>query len=815
MRKARDYQQFALDEIKRHFLNGINDVMIVSPTGTGKCHGINTPILMFDGSIKMVQDVVVGDKLMGPDSKPRNVLSLARGREQMFDVVPHRGETFSCNESHILSLVATDTGKIENISIRDYINKSKTFKHRHKLYRSSIDFCKKSDPDVDPYLVGMYLANGHKDNTAMTDPDDVVFDYVKKYCLEKNIKITSSFSRGAYRMKFSSRFGSGKDIFNIKKSHVFKDKRIILQEELTASREFRLKLLAGLIDGDGHNTNNTCEFITKHDSLRDGVLFLARSLGFGATSRKKISTIKSKNFVGLYNRIFISGDLYKIPTLKTRKQFVKRKSDKNVLRAGFLLNKKNIDNYYGFEIDGDHLYLLGDFTVTHNTFIIETVMRQAAEKNRKTIFVVRGRNLVDQTFKIFTKNGIDCGVYMANHWANKPRALCQIASIDTIKSRGLDDKFAIALWDEAHLITSDSDKEVISKIGADYNIGFTATPWQAASLEHIAKDDGLIMPITTQQAIDRGFLSPAVYFGAQPPDMKGVRKSGDDWNQGDIEQRMSVLQGDIVSFWLSNGERRPTMFFGVNVKHSKDVCAAFNAAGVKAMHVDANVELNERARIIQLLESKEIEVICSVGTMTTGVDIPIVSCIILGRPTKSYNLIKQIVGRGNRVIYATGMPLDTDEQRVAAIAAGPKPNFYIFDHSNSVKDHGYFYEATPEITLEGVEKLDTGPAIKQCPIDYAYYTSVCPKCGHKDQVVESKRKDPEADLSLSIQRLAQADPDAARILEFIQGKKLIAKKMKYKRGWIYHQIKDAFGEEAADVLYPHHKKAMMYAKAKR
>ena len=36
MRKARDYQQFALEEIKRNFMEGINDVMIVSPTATGK-----------------------------------------------------------------------------------------------------------------------------------------------------------------------------------------------------------------------------------------------------------------------------------------------------------------------------------------------------------------------------------------------------------------------------------------------------------------------------------------------------------------------------------------------------------------------------------------------------------------------------------------------------------------------------------------------------------------------------------------------------------------------------------------------------------
>lgn len=471
----------------------------------------------------------------------------------------------------------------------------------------------------------------------------------------------------------------------------------------------------------------------------------------------------------------------------------------NEIRNNFMAGNKNV--------------MVVSPTGTGKGFLITELARGAQAKGRKTIFVVRGRNLVDQTFKMFQREGLNCGVYMANHWAANINAPIQIASMDTIKSRGLDEKFDLSLWDETHMITSESDKEIVDNLKCDFRVSFTATPWQPASLEHMASV--VIQPINVKTAIDRGFLSPAVYFGAKPPDLKGVRKSGGDWNQGDLEQRMSILQGDIVQFWLDHGERRPSMYFCVNVKHSKDVCAAFIARGVKAMHVDATVDLKERARIIKLLENKEIEVICSVGTMTTGVDIPIVSLIGLCRPTKSYNLIKQIVGRGNRPVYAQGFPLDTDAQRLAAIAAGQKPNFYIFDHSNSVKDHGYFYEATPEITLAGVDKVDTGLAIKQCPIDFVYYTNFCPKCGHRDAVQENKRKDPKVDISVSIQRLAQADPDAARILEFIQGKKLIAKKMKYKRGWIYHQVKEAFGEESADILYPNHKRAMMYAKGKR
>lgn len=454
-------------------------------------------------------------------------------------------------------------------------------------------------------------------------------------------------------------------------------------------------------------------------------------------------------------------------------------------------------------------------TGTGKGFIITEMAKGCESKGKKFLFIVRGRNLVDQTYKMFIKNGIDCGVIMANHWAVKHSALVKIASIDTLKSRGEREEFDLVCIDEAHLLVSDADIKALESISCNYSVGFTATPWQKQSMEHLAND--IIQPINAKTAISRGFLAPAVYFGAKPPDLKGVKKSGDDWNQGQLEERMSVLQGDIVDFWIKNGERRPTMFFGVNVNHSKEVCKEFIKNGVKAVHVDANVSLSERALVIQQIENKEIEVICSVGTMTTGVDIPIISCIILGRPTQSFNLIKQIVGRGSRPIYAQGFPLNTDEERVAAIAAGPKPNFYIFDHGNCVSRHGYFYEITPEIVLNGVKEVDTGPKVSQCPLHYVYYTGrYCHQCGQPEENENEVKSDVETDINKSIQRLAQFDPNAAEILEFIQSKKLIAKKMKYKSGWIYYQIKDQIGEEFADILYPNHKRAMMYArKAKR
>ena len=79
-------------------------IAINGPMGTGKCHALDTPILMYDGSIKMVQDIVVGDKVMGDDSSCRNVTSLGRGEDDMYDIVHSNGEKYGVNSQHIMCL---------------------------------------------------------------------------------------------------------------------------------------------------------------------------------------------------------------------------------------------------------------------------------------------------------------------------------------------------------------------------------------------------------------------------------------------------------------------------------------------------------------------------------------------------------------------------------------------------------------------------------------------------------------------------------------------------------------------------------------
>ncbi len=111
-------------------------------TGTG-CHAINTPIMMADGSWKMVQDIVPGEQLMGDDSTPRNVLELFRGHSSMYRLSGTGFESFVVNRDHILCL-KDPNGNIYDISVDHYLNNNDTYQNNQmRLYKqdgSEYDF---------------------------------------------------------------------------------------------------------------------------------------------------------------------------------------------------------------------------------------------------------------------------------------------------------------------------------------------------------------------------------------------------------------------------------------------------------------------------------------------------------------------------------------------------------------------------------------------------------------------------------------------------------------------------------------------------
>ncbi len=379
-------------------------VIIAARPAMGKCLGKGTKVVMYDGSLKKVEDVRVGDQLMGDDSTPRRVLSLARGRERMYWVRQNRGIDYRVNESHILSLKRSpsgycrtegphNNGDVLNISVRDYLSKAPKFKTKYKGYKVAVEFDEKPLP-VDPYFIGLWLGDGDRNSPRITTKDPEVVNYLRAYaeCLSQEGRL-ATVSTYDYQDRCNQ---SGGDPHAITKGFQGGVLSFSLKEELrkldllgnkhipadylinTTSR--RLTLLAGLIDSDGHylRQSNGYEITQKNQRLARQIKYLCDSLGFRTSLRKKKAVITAIGYESEVYRVRIYGDVYRIPVRIVRKKALPWKNQINWQVTGISVEYDKVDDYYGFEIDGNHLFLLEDMTVTHNTAFVLSALRNAA-----------------------------------------------------------------------------------------------------------------------------------------------------------------------------------------------------------------------------------------------------------------------------------------------------------------------------------------------------------------------------------------------------------------------------------------------------
>jgi hypothetical protein len=134
----------------------------------------------------------------------------------------------------------------------------------------------------------------------------------------------------------------------------------------------RLELLAGLLDSDGSLIDETFVFTQKNDRLVEQVEFLAKSLGFRVT--KKLVEREYNGKEANIWKINIGGNTDIIPTRLPRKQAKKKEKAKNWNNYGINIESKGEGIYYGFTLNEEPHFLLGDFTVTHNTTAGRTQM---------------------------------------------------------------------------------------------------------------------------------------------------------------------------------------------------------------------------------------------------------------------------------------------------------------------------------------------------------------------------------------------------------------------------------------------------------
>ena len=632
----------------------------------GKCHGIDTPIIMFDGTIKKVQDIKVGDQLMGDDSTPRNVLSLARGREMMYDVIPLKGDKYTVNESHILSLRSSTNsskkikkGTIIDISLVDYLNLPKSYHGRGGSllgYRVGIDFSEKNI-DLDPYFLGYWLGDGNSRNVGITTIDECVIDYYINYAKKMGLNIRKCDSNGTRCPTYYATNGKGKGnpenkILNMLRKYKLINNKHIPKEYKCNSRKIRLELLAGIIDSDGSLSHNAYDIIQKNERLLDDIIYLARSLGFAAykTKCEKSCMYKGEMKTGIYYRTNIHGKgVETIPVKCERKKAKNIKRRANHLNTRIKIEKKEVDNYYGFTLDGNHRYLLGDFQVTHNTVMSLNIISQLA---KKTLVVVHKDFLLKQWKERIEQFLPDARVGLIKAKVidieDKDIVMASLQSLSMKEyDKGTFDEFGLVVCDEVHNFAAEVFSRALFKTNFKYSLGLSATITRKDGLSKVFKWHlGDIVYRNTKKKIDIVNVECHEYFNESPqysqevvlpfnnkPNMARMIN-----NICNFSDRIDYIVKILVKI-KKNEKNRNTLLLSDRREHLKELKSRIDQKNIgKTGYYVGGMKDNE----LKYTEDNCDIILATFSMAAEGLDLPKLDSVILCSPKSS---IEQSVGR--------------------------------------------------------------------------------------------------------------------------------------------------------------------------
>lgn len=419
------------------------------------------------------------------------------------------------------------------------------------------------------------------------------------------------------------------------------------------------------------------------------------------------------------------------------------------------------------------------------TITAARIIEGALSKGKRVIFTVPMITLIDQTVAEFEAEGIrGIGVMQANHPRTDPLARVQVASVKTLCRRMIPDA-ALVIVDEAHVRDKTVERLMVERPDA-YFIGLTATPW-AKGLGLVWQD--LVIPCTIGSLIEGGFLSQFTVYAPDVPDLSRVKVERGDYADAQLAEVMGDAQlvGNVVATWLTKGENRPTLVFGVDRAHAKQLHVEFERSGVASAYVDGETDSVERGSIGRRFRSGEIRVICSVRTMTTGVDLP-VSCICDCAPTRSHSLHVQKIGRGLRVNPGT-------EDLIVLDHAGNSLRLGLVTdiHRDRLDTSKPAEKAKPEAAPEKLPK--------PCSKCGALHTArICPACGHERKPVSSVES-AEGELV----EITGAKPKAVSMAvkeQRFAGLLWIARERGYKPGWAFHKYREWHGVAPANGMTP-------------
>ena len=357
-------------------------------------------------------------------------------------------------------------------------------------------------------------------------------------------------------------------------------------------------------------------------------------------------------------------------------------------------------------------------TGTGKTTLFSALIGQIYKESKaSTLVLAHRRELLDQAAARIALQNPKLRIDIEASLKQRPDK--QHVVIGSVQSLGKQDSVRLGSWkpgcliiDEAHHAPADSYQNVMRGVGAYegqcFTVGVTATPHRMDNRPLHGEEEAIFEEVaftyTLKEAIADGWLADLRgYRVATGVDLSRVRIVHGDYSSKQLQDAVNTESRNRTAFehWANVAKDRKTIVFCTGVEHAKSVAELFRDEGFAAESVDGGMKPDERAGVMRRFSQGKTQILTNVEIATEGFDVPDVGCVLLLRPTKSWALFCQMIGRGLRVLPNTIEGLADATARRDVIQSSAKPDCLVID----VVDNGK-RSAVPK-----PEKEDEAPSL--------------------------------------------------------------------------------------------------------
>lgn len=573
MMELRPYQEEAIKAIFHEWNeNDIRSTLLVLPTG---CHAKGETLLMYNGSIKKVEDIKLDDEIMGPDGTGRTVLHIQEGNDELYKISPENVTPFVVTKDHKLTLVKTGKeSELIDMTILDYLKLTDKKKEKLRLISAPAisdfhSFYSTLNLTVSPYQIGQ--------------------------------SISDSFVPNEYKLN---------------------------------TKEVRLEFLKGLLDNKNAWSNKGCFYDTKSQKLAEDIVFLCKSLNINAFIKTDIKNSKThyKVYITENSKILEKKCFDKFDTTGHLTYPFTVESVGKGDYIGFTVDKDNRYLLSDFLITHN----CGKTIVFANVAkqAVESGKRVLILAHRGEL-LEQAQDKLKQAVDLDTE--LEKGTSHADKSAKVIVASVQTLYQDNRLLQYAPDEFDYIICDEAHHALSDTYKKIFEYFSSAKILGVTATPDRGDMKSLGEVFESKAYEYNMRDAIENGYLSPiTVQTLPIKIDITDVGVQGGDFKAGELGTALDPYLEVIADRIVEKAFDRKIIIFLPLVATAQKMERILKEKGVSAIEVNGNSK--NRKEILEDFSNNKYQVLLNSLLVTEGYDEPSVNCIVNLRATKSAGL---------------------------------------------------------------------------------------------------------------------------------------------------------------------------------